>query len=169
MMKKSDIIYEWLREIDAKATIIFHEYTVEDLKNEEIAYEVLNRLKELETKVAVYQVKLEEDKEKVDLVDKLYGTKLPIDISIVAQRIKYRNLSLASILEDLRVTGVFNSDNMPNQKYIDSRHFRFVKVTTTINAETVVATKVLVYQKGIRLIEEILRKKAGRQNGINKS
>ncbi len=159
--EKADMIYQWLKEIRLKGVTLINEYTVKDLKNEETASFILNRLKELETKVSVLKIEQEENIEKIKFTDKLFGKKGPIDLYLIPKRIKYRGLSYSSILEDLRLAGVFNEDNFPNQKYIDSSHFRLVKISTTVRTEETTVRKVLVYQKGIKLIEDILKKKAG--------
>lgn len=165
----ADGIYAWLNETKNRLLITVGGYNVDDLQNPEVATKVLHRLKELETIVAVQDVKIEEDTIKVKMVDKLYGNKAPIDFSQIESVIKYKGVSQQSILDDLRSNGVFNAQNVPNQKYIDSKHFRLVTITTTFQASETVITRVLVYQKGIRLIEDILKKKAGRRNGRNRT
>lgn len=162
--ENADAIYGWLKEIKTKLVTTVGEYTVEDLKDEGVALKVLHRLRELESIVIVQEVKIEEDSMKVKLVDELYGTKVPIDFYLLTMRIKYKGLSIGTILEDLRANGIFNESNLPYQKYIDEKYFRLVTVTTNIKTEEVTVTRVLVYQKGIRLVEDILKKKAGIKN-----
>lgn len=165
----ADGVYSWLTETMSQLLITVGGYGVDDLQNPEVATKVLHRLKELETIIAVQDVKIEEDAIKVKMVDKLYGSKAPIDFSQIETIIKYKGVSQQSILDDLRSNGVFNALNMPNQKYVDSRHFRLVTITTTFQASETVITRVLVYQKGIRLIEDILKKKAGIRSGRNRT
>ena len=47
------------------------------------------------------------------------------------------------------------------QKYVDEGYFRFVTVTTMIGTTETVITKILVYNKGIKLIESIIKKRVG--------
>lgn len=164
----ADGVYAWLSEAKNQLLITVGGYNVDDLQNPEVATKVLHRLKELETIVAVQDVKIEEDAIKVRMVDKLYGNKAPIDFSQIESVIKYKGVSQQSILDDLRSSGVFNEQNVPNQKYVDTKHFRLVTITTSFQTAETVITRVLVYQKGIRLIEEMLRKKAGIRNGRNR-
>ena len=99
--EKADQKYEWLKFVKDSNLVTVYGYKIEDLEDPEIKISLLNRLKELELKVAVYDVKIEEDSPKVDLVDKLYGTQAPIDMSIVTERIKY-SITMNDLLEDLR-------------------------------------------------------------------
>ncbi|MBG0763094.1 phage antirepressor KilAC domain-containing protein [Acholeplasma laidlawii] len=161
--EKADMIYEWLLDVKEKMSITFNNYTVDDLKNKDTASFILNKLNELSTLVSVQNVKIEENMEKVHLYDGIFGKKGPIDLTLVPTRIKYRNISLLTMLEILRTSGVFNERNLPHQSYIDSLHFRLVTVTTNVKTTEVIATKVLVYKKGITLIEDLIRKKVGRK------
>ena len=98
---------------------------------------------------------------KIIFINSIYGSKVPIDMAQVPGRIKFKNLSQSTILEDLILAGVFDEQNKPAQKYIDEGYFRFVKVTTIIGTSEVVKTKTLVYTKGIKLIESIIKKRVG--------
>lgn len=165
--EKADQKYEWLKFVKDSNLVTVYGYKIEDLEDPEIKISLLNRLKELELKVAVYDVKIEEDSPKVDLVDKLYGTQAPIDMSIVTERIKY-SITMNDLLEDLRNAGIFDQNNKPFQKYIDSNYFRLVTIISHNRTKEIILKQVLVYQKGIRLIEEMLAKKAGKQNAIRR-
>lgn len=159
----ADGVYAWLVNVKNQLTITVGGYTVEDLKDEALANTLLHRLRELETIVAVQELRIEEDQLKVKMIDKLYGSNTP-DLSLIDKLIVYKGISLDSILDDLRSNGILNDSNLPFQRYIDSKHFRLVRVTTSIKTEEVIKTRVHVYKKGIRLIEDILRKKAGIKN-----
>ena len=158
---KADEIYEWLVSIKDKAETIIHNYSVDDLKDEEVAFKVIKKLVELETSISVLKTRVEDDIPKVEFANSLYGSKALIDFHQINLKIKYKNISLATILEHLRNAGIIDSSNQPYQKYIDSRHFRLITVLTHINTEEVKRSKVLVYKKGIRLIEETIRRMAG--------
>lgn len=162
--EKADGIYKWLTEVKFLEQLHYGTYSLDDLEDRKIAQVVLKRLQELEIICSVQKVKLEEDAFKVKLVDSLYGAKSPVDFNLVPALIKYKGISIASILEDLRLNGIFNEDNIPYQKYLDEGYFRLVSIISHVKAEEIKLTKVLIYQKGIRLIEGLLKKKAGLKN-----
>jgi len=140
---------------------MFQELLPNDLKDLTVAGRVLDRLSELEKLVSVLSFKAEEDAEKIAFVDSLYGTRVPVDLSLVPGRIKFRNIGYKTIVEDLRTAGIFNERNQPMQKYVDEGYFRFVTVTTMIGTTETIMTKILVYNKGIKLIESIIKKRVG--------
>ena len=77
--------------------------------------------------IEVQNLENEEHREKAKFYDTLFGKLAPLELSLVPQRIRYKNISLQAILELLRAAGIFNESNEPDQKYIDSLHFRFIK------------------------------------------
>ncbi len=158
---KADYIGLWLTDMEENHTTLFMQLKPQDLKDVNIAEQVLKRLNELEKLVSVLKYKVEEDAEKIEFVDSIYGSKVPIDLSLVPRRLKFRNINHNTILEDLRTAGIFNERNQPVQKYIDEGYFRFVSVTTMIGSTERVSTKTLVYNKGLKLIEKIIKKKVG--------
>ncbi len=158
---KADYIGIWLEETGKKHFIVFQDLTPKDLKDLATANKVLNRLAELEKLVSVLSFQVDENADKIAFVNSLYGTKVPIDVSLVPKRIKFRNISYSAIMEDLRSAGVFNERNQPVQKYIDEGYFRFVVVKTVVGSTERVMTKTLVYNKGIKLIESIIKKRVG--------
>lgn len=158
---KADEIYEWLLSIKDKVETIIHSYTIDDLKNDDIAFKVIKRLMELETTVSVLRNKVEDDIPKVEFANNLYGSKVLIDLNQINQKIKFKNMSLATILEHLRNSGILDSNNRPFQKYIDSKHFRLVTVITHVKDEEMKRSKILIYKKGIHLVEETIKRTAG--------
>lgn len=165
--EKADQKYEWLKQVREKHLLNVYGYTIDDLDDPKIRLIIFNRIKQLELKLEVYSVKIEEDQPKVHLVESLYGTNAPIDISIANQRIKYK-ISQNELINDLRNAGIFDENNVPFQKYIDGNYFRLVTVISQTKTKEITIRQVLVYQKGIRLIEEMLAKKAGKQNAISR-
>lgn len=150
-----------MEEKGKKHFIVFQDLTPKDLRDLATANKVLNRLAELEKLVSVLSFQVDENADKIAFVNSLYGTKVPIDVSLVPKRIKFRNISYSAIMEDLRSAGVFNERNQPVQKYIDEGYFRFVVVKTVVGSTERVMTKTLVYNKGIKLIESIIKKRVG--------
>ncbi len=166
--RNADYIGVWLKKVEKDYSFLFQNIKPKELSDIKVAKRVLNRLSELEKIVSVLELKIEEDAEKITFINSIYGSKVPIDMAQVPGRIKFKNLSQSTILEDLRLAGVFDEQNKPAQKYIDEGYFRFVKVTTIIGTSEVVKTKTLVYTKGIKLIESIIKKRVG-NHGREKS
>ena len=163
--KKLDEIIMWLEGVSFAYSISFDGITIDDLKEEGIAIRFLNRLKEMELNLAVLMETSKEAEEKIKFVDMLYGTKVPLDMKVACTRLKYQKVSYKNVLDDLRNSGIFNESNQPHQKYIDEKFFRLVSITTIIGTEEVVRTRVLVFQKGIRLIEDMIERKVGIKSG----
>lgn len=161
--EKADIIYEWLINERNMKLITFEDISAEDLKDTERATYILKKIIEYKMIIEVQNLENEEHREKAKFYDTLFGKLAPLELSLVPQRIRYKNISLQAILELLRSAGIFNESNEPDQKYIDSLHFRFIKTKTTIKGTERVMTKILVYKKGLTLIEDLIRKKAGKK------
>ena len=159
---------EGLRSIKEKMTVAVYGYTIDDLKNEDVRFKLIKRLNELEIANSVYEVKIAEDKPKVNLVDKLYGTNVPLDLSLIITKIKFKNISYEQILEELRIAGIFDNNNRPYQKYIDKKYFRYVTIQTLVKASEITQTRVLFYSKAVKLVEDLIIKKAGKKDGTTK-
>lgn len=161
--EKADIIYEWLINERNMKLITFEDISAEDLKDTERATYILKKIIEYKMIIEVQNLENEEHREKAKFYDTLFGKLAPLELSLVPQRLAFKNISLQAILELLRAAGIFNESNEPDQKYIDSLHFRYIKTKTTIKGTERVMTKILVYKKGLTLIEDLIRKKAGKK------
>lgn len=169
-VSNADCIHEWLFKVAQTYHTSFGALKVDDLKDDEIANSVLKKLNELEVLCAVQKEKIEEDIYKVKLIDSIFATKAPYDFDSVCMIIKYKGLSTPTILAELRNAGILDSSNVPLQRYIDERYFRVIQIRSVTGDEEIVRTKVLIYKKGIRLVEDILKRKAGIKDGrISKS
>jgi len=159
--EKADFIYLWLTVATEKFNAIYKDLKPEDLSDLSLAAKVLNKINELEVRLTIQGMKIEEDKEKVELLNKIFGTTIPICLEIVPMRLKVKNVNLTTVLEILREAEIINEDNVPAQKYIDEGYFRKVKTIVVKKADQNVRTTTLVYEKGIKLIENLLRKRYG--------
>lgn len=165
-IEKAEEIRDWLKNLTLETPITKIGYTAEDLKDPEKAQQVLQILFDHELAVSVLQSKIDADKPKVELVDKLYGTDIPINLRMVYKRVKFQGLSYNGLLEILRGAGVVSDENLPHQKYIDEGYFRVVKITNCKGSEEFTIRTFLVYQKGIRYIEELIKKRVGKKINV---
>ena len=159
----ADEIYDWLLDAKLKTKVFVGEYTIDDLKDHDTAFKFLNRYIDLETKNSILEHKIEENMLKVEFANSVYGTRAVVDLGLINFKIKYKNMSLANILEYLRADGILDENNQPLQKYIDEGYFRLVTAITYKGTEEIRLTKVLVYKKGIRLIEKTIDKTGGKK------
>ncbi len=161
---EADAIIDWLYRESLVAGSVIGEYAIDDLKDESKAKEVLDQLVELRVRISVQDLTLKANEHRIRFIETLTGTARCYDLAEIPDIIKYRGITLRTLLQDLRTAGVFDSDNMPNTQYIDNHCFRKVTAETSEGAQLKRIQRVYVYQGGLRLIEDILKKKASGKN-----
>src|SRR5690554_942124 len=98
--EKADIIYEWLINERNMKLITFEDISAEDLKDTERATYILKKIIEYKMIIEIQNLENEEHREKAKFYDTLFGKLAPLELSLVPQRIRYKNISLQAILED---------------------------------------------------------------------
>ena len=112
-----------------------------------------------EEKVRQYQAKqLLEQKPKVEFFDAVAESKDAIEIASVAKVLNVPGVGRNKLFEFLRNHKVLMRNNQPYQKYVDCGYFRIIEQKyERPNGDTCINIKTLVYQKGVKYIQELLK------------
>ena len=112
-----------------------------------------------EEKVRQDQAKqLLEQKPKVEFFDAVAESKDAIEIASVAKVLNVPGVGRNKLFEFLRNHKVLMRNNQPYQKYIDCGYFRIIEQKyERPNGDTCINIKTLVYQKGVKYIQELLK------------
>lgn len=102
---------------------------------------------------------LEIQKPKVDFFNQIASSKDAIEMSKVAKTLNIPGFGRNKLFDFLRNQGILQRDNIPYQRYCDSRHFRVIQTKyTTPQGEVKISFKTLVYPKGMNYIRKIVEK-----------
>ena len=112
-----------------------------------------------EEKVRQDQAKqLLEQKPKVEFFDAVAESKDAIEIASVAKVLGVPGVGRNKLFEFLRNHKILMRNNQPYQKYVDCGYFRIVEQKyERPNGDTCINIKTLVYQKGVKYIQELLK------------
>lgn len=99
-----------------------------------------------------------EQKPKVEFFDAVAESKDAIEIASVAKVLNVPGVGRNKLFEFLRNHKVLMRNNQPYQKYIDCGYFRIIEQKyERSNGETCINIKTLVYQRGVKYIQELLK------------
>ena len=112
-----------------------------------------------EEKVRQDQAKqLLEQKPKVEFFDAVAESKDAIEIASVAKVLNVPGVGRNKLFEFLRNRKILMRNNQPYQKYVDCGYFRIIEQKyERPNGDTCINIKTLVYQKGVKYIQELLK------------
>ena len=112
-----------------------------------------------EEKVRQDQAKqLLEQKPKVEFFDAVAESKDAIEIASVAKVLGVPGVGRNKLFEFLRNHKILMRNNQPYQKYVDCGYFRIIEQKyERPNGDTCINIKTLVYQKGVKYIQELLK------------
>ena len=108
----------------------------------------------------IEQQKLEllEQKPKVEFFDAVAESKDAIEIASVAKVLNVPGVGRNKLFEFLRNHKILMRNNQPYQKYVDCGYFRIIEQKyERPNGDTCINIKTLVYQKGVKYIQELLK------------
>ena len=98
-----------------------------------------------------------------ELAEAVTGSKDTIDMKSVAGLLNM-NIGLNKLFEFLRNNKILNNDNCPYQRYCDLGYFRLIESKFTVNDETKISLKTVVFQKGVNFIRKLLIKEGYKEN-----
>ena len=99
-----------------------------------------------------------EQKPKVEFFDAVAESKDAIEIASVAKVLGVPGVGRNKLFEFLRTHKILMRNNQPYQKYVDCGYFRIVEQKyERPNGDTCINIKTLVYQKGVKYIQELLK------------
>lgn len=107
--------------------------------------------------LSTLEIEMKEMRPKVEFFDQVASSKDAIEMGKVAKTLNIPGLGRNKLFELLRDKGILMKNNLPYQKYCDSRHFRVIETKyTTPDGEVRINFKTLVYQKGLAYIRKIV-------------
>ena len=99
-----------------------------------------------------------EQKPKVEFFDAVAESKDAIEIASVPKVLNVPGVGRNKLFEFLRNHKVLMRNNQPYQKYVDCGYFRIIEQKyERPNGDTCINIKTLVYQKGVKYIQELLK------------
>jgi anti-repressor protein len=99
-----------------------------------------------------------EQKPKVEFFDAVAESKDAIEIASVAKVLDVPGVGRNKLFEFLRNRKILMRNNQPYQKYVDCGYFRIIEQKyERPNGDTCINIKTLVYQKGVKYIQELLK------------
>ena len=99
-----------------------------------------------------------EQKPKVEFFDAVAESKDAIEIASVAKVLGVPGVGRNKLFEFLRNRKILMRNNQPYQKYDDCGYFRIIEQKyERPNGDTCINIKTLVYQKGVKYIQELLK------------
>ena len=121
--------------------------------------EALRALADAEEEKERMAIENEEMKPKAEFYDTVAESSTTFEVGVVAKILNF-GIGRNKLFKFLRNEGILNSDNIPYQQYVDAGYFKVVETPYgTLNGDTLVGKKTVVYQKGIDYIRKRLIKK----------
>jgi phage antirepressor YoqD-like protein len=98
---------------------------------------------------------------KIKAIDNLLGTTSCVDLDMVHEVIRFKNIGRDVLLKILRTAHVLDEQNIPFQDFCDKKYFRVVEAKVVSSGTVIKSTKTYVYKGGITFIERILKEYDG--------
>ena len=103
------------------------------------------------------QIKIEDDKPKVDFYDQVTDSKTALDMAGVAKTLNIEGIGRNNLFGMLRRKKILQKDNLPYQWVIDRGYMRVIEQKyTKPNGDICISLKTVVFQKGVDYIHKIL-------------
>ena len=125
--------------------------------------EALRLAADQQEQIEKQQLLLKEQAPKVEFAEAVTGSKDTIDMKSVAGLLNM-NIGRNKLFEFLRNNKILNNDNCPYQRYCDLGYFRLIESKFTVNDETKISLKTVVFQKGVNFIRKLLIKEGYKEN-----
>lgn len=119
--------------------------------------EALRQLADKEEEKEVMQKQLEAQRPAVDFYEAVTNSNDTLEMLEVAKILGKGRTRLFKFLRDEKIL-MPKKDNLPYQQYIDNGHFKVIESKFEKQGKTYVSKKVLVYQKGVELIQKRIKK-----------
>lgn len=121
--------------------------------------EALRALADAEEEKERLALENDEMKPKAEFYDTVAESSTTFEVGVVAKILNF-GIGRNKLFKFLRNEGILNPDNIPYQQYVDAGYFKVVEMQYgTLNGDTLVGKKTVVYQKGIDYIRKRLIKK----------
>ena len=112
---------------------------------------------EQQEKIEALELKVIEDKPKVEFYDEVTGSKTTFTMDKVSKILNFKKVGRNTLFDILRKNEILRNDNTPYQSYVDRGWFRLIESKfTKPDGETCITYKTVVYQKGVDGILKLL-------------
>lgn len=149
-------INDWLYRIVIPQLMKQLNYDIESFKDPETVIGFLDELQDLRIRNTVLETDKKLNAPRLNLINKLLGSKSCVDLDMVTKVIKFHHLSTTDLYKILRSNHVLDDNNVPYQEYCDRKYFRVVESRVVIGGEIIRQQRTYVYKSGISFIEKIL-------------
>lgn len=159
--KDAEVIGDWLYRCVLPKVIRYEKYKEYNFQDPEVALAFLDNFEELKVRTNVLETTLKMNMPKIKAIDKLLGTTSCVDLDLVNEVIKFKNVGKDMLLKILRATHVLDEQNIPFQDFCDKKYFRVVEAKVVAGGTVIKSIKTFVYKSGITFIERILKEYDG--------
>lgn len=112
---------------------------------------------EQQEKIEALELKVIEDKPKVEFYNEVTGSQTTFTMDKVAKILNFKKVGRNTLFDILRKNEILRNDNTPYQSYVDRGWFRLIESKfTKPDGETCITYKTVVYQKGVDGILKLL-------------
>lgn len=132
------------------------DYDIDSFSDPETVIQFLDEFQDLRVRNAVLETDKKLNAPRLNLINKLLGSKSCVDLDRVTQVIKFHNLSNTDLYKILRSRHVLDDNNQPYQEYCDRKYFRVVEAKVVVKGEVIRQQRTYVYKSGVSFIEKIL-------------
>lgn len=149
-------INDWLYRVVIPHLIKQLAYDVESFNDPETVIQFLDELQDLKIRNTVLETNKKLNAPRLNLINKLLGSKSCVDLDMVTKVIKFRYLTNTDLYKILRSNHVLDDNNVPYQEFCDRKYFRVVESKVVSGGEIIRQQRTYVYKSGISFIEKIL-------------
>ena len=170
--KEADDVNDWIFRLILPQAKLYVKYSVEDLKDPDIAIKLLDEYENIGIRVSVLESEKRINEPKITSMDILFGSRNCVDIDIVHELLRIDGIKNTRLLKILRLKGVLGDDNIAKQEYCDKHFFRVVEAKAIEKGKVIISKHTFVYKSGISFIERILNEFKGESDengGLKKS
>jgi len=153
---KAQQINDWLYRIVIPQLMKDLDYDIDSFSDPETVIQFLDEFQDLRVRNAVLETDKKLNAPRLNLINKLLGSKSCVDLDRVTQVIKFHNLSNTDLYKILRSRHVLDDNNQPYQEYCDRKYFRVVEAKVVVKGEVIRQQRTYVYKSGVSFIEKIL-------------
>jgi len=162
---EAEVISDWLYRIVLPQLIKYGTYKVEDLQDPNKAIEFLEEFQDVKVRATILETTMKLNTPKIKMIDKLLGSSSCIDLDMLHEVIKFKEIQKADLFRILRAVHILNDNNLPLQEFCDRKHFRVVEAKVVAGGSIKKSIRTYVYQSGISLVERLLKEYEGVKHG----
>lgn len=162
--KKAQQINDWLYRVVIPQLMKHIDYDLDSFEDPETIMQFLDEFQDLRIRNTVLETDKRLNGPRLNLINKLLGSKSCVDLDAVTKVIKFHHLSNADLYKILRSNHVLDEMNQPYQEFCDRKYFRVVESKVVSGGEIIRQQRTYVYKSGVSFIEKILTEYEGKKH-----